>query len=333
MMQRAAVAACPGARRGRCAAPPRRQRGIALLVAILLVALGTILAAAIGYENAMTARRGAATYAFDQALLVQQGAEALAAYGLRAAQRSDPQHTYAAQGWGNPLGPLEIVPGVMLSAQLEDLQGRFNLNNLVREDGTPDPVQVNAFMQLLAMLGLEPKWAGYMVDWIDRDIVPSQPEGAEDSFYMGQSPPYRTPNRYITSESELLALPGFGRDRYMRIAPYVTALPYGTKLNICSASGVVLDAYLGHGDFSSDATGLTGNRANANGCFPAPSDYQAAFEGNTWGQVAPLVQQTSAYFRLGSVISIGSTEFNLYSLLFEDPTGMVRPIMRSFTAD
>ena len=321
------------ARRALHGAPLTHQRGIALLVAILLVALGTILAAAVGYENAMTARRGAATYAFDEALLVQQGAEALAAYGLRAAQRSDPQHTYAAQGWGNPLGPLEIVPGVMLTAQLEDMQGRFNLNNLVREDGTPDPVQLAAFEQLLLMLGLEPKWAGFMVDWIDRDIVPSQPDGAEDSFYMGQSPPYRTPNRYITSESELLALPGFGRDRYVRLAPYVTALPYGTKLNICSASAVVLDAYLGHEDFGSDSTALSGNRANANGCFPTPSEYQAAFQGNTWGRVAPLLQQTSMYFRLGSVIAIGSTEFNLYSLLLQDPTGAVRPIMRSFTAD
>ncbi len=328
------AAACRyGTRRALRGAPLAHQRGIALLVAILLVALGTILAAAIGYENAMTARRGAATYAFDEALLVQQGAEALAAYGLRAAQRSDPQHTYAAQGWGNPLGPLEIVPGVMLTAQVEDMQGRFNLNNLVREDGTPDPVQLAAFEQLLLMLGLEPKWAGFMVDWIDRDIVPSQPDGAEDSFYMGQSPPYRTPNRYITSESELLALPGFGRDRYVRLAPYVTALPYGTKLNICSASAMVLDAYLGHPDFGSDSTALSGNRANANGCFPTPSEYQAAFQGNTWGRVAPLLQQTSMYFRLGSVVAIGSTEFNLYSLLLQDPTGAVRPIMRSFTAD
>ena len=31
---------------------PQRQRGIALLVAILLVAIGTILAAAVGYESA-----------------------------------------------------------------------------------------------------------------------------------------------------------------------------------------------------------------------------------------------------------------------------------------
>ncbi|HWW32699.1 MAG TPA: type II secretion system minor pseudopilin GspK [Steroidobacteraceae bacterium] len=312
---------------------PRAQRGVALLVAILIVALGTILAAAIAYENAMTFRRGAATFAFDQALLVQQGAEALAAYGLRLAQKSDPQHTYASQGWAQPVGPLEVVPGVMLIAQLEDLQGRFNLNNLVRQDGTPDPVQVAAFQQLLAMLGLEPKWADFMVDWIDRNISPVTPDGAKDSVYMGQTPPYRTPNRYITSASELLALPGFGRDRYVALAPYVTALPFGMKLNVCTAKGPVLDAFLGHGDFSSDLDGLAKNRAAAPGCFPKLTDYQAAAEAAVWKNISSKVQMTSSYFRLTSLVTIGSTEFNLYSLLLQDPTGQVRPILRSYTPD
>ena len=323
----------PRGRRAHDCPSPRAQRGIALLVAILLVAFGTILAAAIAYENAMTFRRGAATYAFDQALLVQQGAEALAAYGLRLAQKADPQHTYAAEGWAQPVGPLEVVPGVMLSAQLEDLQGRFNLNNLVRQDGTPDPVAVGAFQQLLAMLGLEPKWAGYMADWIDRDIVPSIPDGAEDSVYMGQTPPYRTPNRYITSASELLALPGFGRDRYVALAPYVTALPYGVKLNVCTASDKVLDAFLGHSDFQSDPDGLAKNRASAGGCFPKLSDYQAAADSATWSKISTKLQMTSSYFRLTSLVTIGSTEFNLYSLLLQDPTGQVRPVLRSYTPD
>jgi general secretion pathway protein K len=312
--------------------PPRRQRGIALLVAILLVALGTIIAAAVAYENATAARRGTATYAFDQALLIAQGAEALAAYGLRQIQQNDPSHTYPAQGWGKPLGPMEVVPGVMLEASLEDLQGRFNLNNLVKSDMKADPVQLQAFIQLLAMSGLETKWAGYIVDWIDADITPSNPDGAEDSVYMGQTPPYRTANRYITSTSELLALPGFGRDRYLKLAPYVTALPYGTPVNICSAPDRVLNAYLGHVDF--DADSLAKNRADAPGCFPTKSDYEAAFaDPKLLAQVRPKTALVSSYFRLTSFITIGSAEFNLYSLLFQDGSGKVRPIQRSFTPD
>ncbi len=42
--------------RGRSAGV-RRQRGVAMMVAILLVAFGTILAAAIGFKSAMAARR------------------------------------------------------------------------------------------------------------------------------------------------------------------------------------------------------------------------------------------------------------------------------------
>src|SRR5260370_28546056 len=120
---------------------------------------------------------------------------------------------------------MEVVPGVMLEASLEDLQGRFNLNNLVKSDMKPDPVQVQAFIQLLAMSGLETKWAGYVVDWIDADITPSNPDGAEDSVYMGQTPPYPTAKRYITSTSELLALPGLSRDRHLHLPPYAPPLP------------------------------------------------------------------------------------------------------------
>jgi general secretion pathway protein K len=318
-------------------APRQAQRGIALIVAILLVALGTILASAIAYENAMTARRGSGTYAFDESILIAQGAEALAAYGIRQFFQSDPSHVYIGQGWDKPVGPMEVTPGVMLEASLEDLQGRFNLNNLVRNDGTPDPTNVAAFTKLLELVGLETKWAPMVVDWIDTDIVPQSIDGAEDSVYMGQAPPYRTANRYITSSSELLALPGFGRDRYLALAPYVTALPYKTTINVCTARDKVLDAFLAPGqtDFSSTSGQLDKNRAQGStGCFPTPANYQAAFsDPKQWTAVQNKFGQTSTYFRLTSFITIGGAEFNLYSLLYRDATGAVRPIQRSFTPD
>ncbi len=322
-------------RQHRCS-PPQAQRGVALIVAILLVALGTIIAATVAYQNAMTARRGTGTYAFDESLMVAQGAEALAAYGIRQFFQSDPNHVYLGQGWDKPVGPLEVVPGVMLEASLEDMQGRFNLNNLVNKDGTPDPVYVAAFTKLLEMLGLETKWTPMLVDWIDADIVPQNIDGAEDSVYMGQTPPYRAPNRYITSTTELLALPGFGRDRYLALAPYLAALPKDTKINVCTAKDKVLDAFLAAGqtDFSSTPGQLEKNRAGTTGCFPTLNNFQAAFSNpKAWGAVQAKFGQNSVYFRLTSFITIGSAEFNLYSLLYRDTTGAVRPIQRSFTPD
>jgi len=224
----------------------------------------------------------------------------------------------------------------MLEASLEDMQGRLNLNNLVNKDGTPDPVYVAAFTKLLELVGLETKWAPMMVDWIDADIVPQNTDGAEDSVYMGQTPPYRTANRYITSTTELLALPGFGRDRYLALAPYIAALPKDTPVNLCTVKDKVLDAFLPQGqtEFSSTQGQLEKNRTGSPGCFPTLDNYRAAFrDPKAWANVQGKLGQNSTYFRLTSFVTIGGAEFNLYSLLYRDATGAVRPIQRSFTPD
>jgi general secretion pathway protein K len=323
-------------RRRSLATPPSRQRGIALLVAILLVAMGTIIAAGVAYENAKTARYGAATFAFDQSILVGQAAESLAAWGLQevAHANNNADHSiYIGQGWDKPVGPVEVVPDVMLTASLEDMQGRFNLNSLVKQDGTPDQVAIAAFQQLLNSLGIEPKWAGYIVDWIDPDIVPSNPDGAEDSVYLGQAPPYRTPNMYITSTTELLALPGFGKDRYKLLSPFITALPTDAKINVCTAPGHVLDAFIpGRQEFGRDEQALAKERQSAGGCFPKLTDYQAAF-GSAKQFPQGYFAMNSPYFKLTSFITIGTTEFNLYSLLYQEPSGKARAILRSYTPD
>jgi general secretion pathway protein K len=313
-----------------------------LLVAILLVALGTIIAVAVAYDNAMTARRGAATLSFDEAILIGQGAEALAAYGIQASWQQDKNNVFASQPWAMPVGPLEIVPGVMLDASIEDLSGRFNLNSLLKEDTTGtlvvDPVAQAALVNLLEKAGIESKWAGYIIDWIDPDIAPQTPDGAEDTVYMGQTPPYLTANQYITSTTELLALPGFGRDRYNKIAPYITALPPDAKVNVCTAPGEVLDMFLAPGrqDWGGqNADQLLKNRQGASGCFPQiTKDYQPTFDGANFAKASQEFAQTSKYFRLTSHITIGTTEFNLYSLLYrEDSNGTVRAIQRSYSPD
>jgi general secretion pathway protein K len=311
-----------------------RQRGIALLLAILLVAIATILAASIGYGSAMSARRGAAAIAFDEGLLVAQAAEALAAYGLREDLRAGADYDYPGEQWAKPVGPIEIAPGVELEASLEDVQGRFNLNSLVGPNGVTDAESVLIFQRLLEFVGLEPKWAGLMADWIDSDQQPGFPDGAEDSFYTTQNPPYRTPNELITSTSELLALPGFGRERYLKIAPYVTALPQDATINICSASGYLLDAMIeGRQEFQSDPARLATARKSA--CFPKLTDYLASFSGDQTGfnKIKGRLSQNSHYFRLTSIVSIGTAQFALYSLLLRDPSGQVRPIQRSFVSE
>jgi general secretion pathway protein K len=329
----------------------RQQRGVALLVAILLVALGTIIAAAMAYSNAMTARRAAATFGFDQALLVAEGGEALAAYGLTQQLKMNSPYIGPGQAWSQPLPPTEVAPGVTLEASMEDLQGRFNINNLVNNDGeTPNPTAIAVFQRLLQRLDMDSKWAYYVVDWIDQDSTPKSPDGAEDSVYMEMDPPYRTPNLPVTSTSELMALPGFTRADFDKLAPHIVALPIGTKVNICSADPYVLDALTGVEQFSEiDPEQFAKDRQAANGCFPPFNTFKVSTANVTGGtgslgsttptpngtqQTTPqdLISQTSTWFRLSSFVTVGSSEFSVYTVLFQDTTG-VRPMMRSFTPD
>ena len=315
--------------------PPalRRQRGVALITAILLVALATILAATIGYENAMSARRGSATFAFDQSLQVAMAAEAIGAYALRESRKLNASTTYPGQPWSTPYGPVDLIPGVTLEAWLEDAQGRFNLNNLVNPDGSTNPAAVQIFENLLANLGLESKWAPMMADWIDSDTVPNNPDGAEDSVYLSQMPPYRAANMIINSASEILALPGFGRDRYLKLAPFITALPQGIGINLCSAPIEVLNALGAPGTANfTDPQSLAQSRQD--GCFPAVSDLNKAITDNAARTAADsMVGTLSNFFTLTSIVTIGSTQFALYSLLHQEGDLRVRPIQRSFTAD
>jgi general secretion pathway protein K len=315
----------------------RRQRGVAMMVAILLVAFGTILAAAIGFKAAMAARRSTATMAMDQSLLIAEAAEALAAYALREDYKSGGQkQTHPAQSWAQPLGPVEVVPGVVLEAYVEDASSRFNLNSLIDANNAVDPVALQKLESLMEQAGVEPKFAAIIADWIDPDTQPIN-GGAEDSVYAAQTPPYRAANTLITSPSELLAMPEFGRERYVKLLPYVTALPRDAKINVCSASGLLLDAMVdpSHKNFSRLDPKEFAKQREA-GCFPMLDVYSAEYGGQAsqdWAAVKDRVSEVSSYFRVTSIVTIGSAEFTLYSLLWRDTQGTSHVLMRTYSPD
>jgi general secretion pathway protein K len=321
--------ACDPGSAGRRQRGAQQQCGIALITAIILVAIAAVLATAIGFASAMSARRASTVFGADQSLLAGEGAEAMAAYVLK-------QFTTGSgslspdQAWAQPYGPFALDEGVTLEfAQIEDQQGKFNINNLAWH-GATDPNWEQLFEQLLEQLGLETKWAGIVADWVDADNTPNNPDGAEDSVYLSQTPPYRAANQPVSSISELLALPGFGRDRYDLLKPYITALPPGTTINLCTASGKLLDALIGKNgsDYGGASSVLADKRQNG-GCFPTRAVFEASVGNKDLGILAGKYDTTSSYFRLRSVITIGTAHFTLYSLLYSSG-GQIRPILRTF---
>ena len=313
-----------------------RQRGIALLVAIVIFAFATIVAAAVTYNKAMTARRAAATFALEQALQAGMAAEALA--GIALEKDGDEQKTDTTQDWAQEQPPLEIEgTGIWIQAKLEDMAGRFNLNSVIKWEPTqnkfiPDNHQLEIFRTLLGNLDIDLRYADLLVDWIDPDNMPTGSGGGEDTLYMSQVPPYRPPNTFITHISELLALPGFGRENYKKIAPYVTALPNDEKLNLCTASGLVLDA--SRNNNQSEFAGVNLEAQREKGCFPVKTVFSGVIgDPALKNEVDARIEEKSSWFRLRTNIRIGTAEFVLYSVLYREANHKVRTVQRSFGSE
>ncbi len=329
---------------------PRGEQGVALIIALILVALAAILATKLTFDGFLERRRAIGVLAAEQALHFGMGAEALAADALAQDMQNSPTLTVLTSPWAQPTQPLPITPQDdpegepigTLQGELEDMQGRFNLNNLgLLTPGTgpqgsstattQDPEALAQFQRLLVLVGLEPKWALMARDWIDADDIPGNPDGAEDQVYTSQTPPYRTGNWPMLSPSELMNLPGFGADRYRKIAPYVTALPTltgrPTQINICTAPAPVLESLADNlsGEYSAEA--LANGRKS--GCFP-PVDGFTNILGKSAGTLRGRYGTNSLFFRLTTRVTLGTTEFTLYSLLYRGNGGKITPLLRSF---
>ena len=216
-----------------------RQRGVALITAVLIVALATILAINVTFRGMVDQRRSATLFALDTAYEVALGAEAWAADFLRKdAQESQTDHL--GETWAKPLPPLPVGEGIgVVEGRLEDMQGRFNINSLVVPDRRHHESRCRQAARATSRhaVEIEPSWATAIADWIDSDVNPGFPDGAEDSAYTGEDPPHLAANMPITRVSELMVLPGFGVERFRKLQPFISALPVDAKLNVCTAPG------------------------------------------------------------------------------------------------
>jgi general secretion pathway protein K len=303
--------------------PSQHQRGVAVLTAMLVVTIGTIIAVNLMWTSTLDQRRTATALANDQGMMYALGAEAWAADILRLDLVESPDADHLGELWATEIPPLPVEGGFVIG-RLEDLQGRFNLNNLVLDTGEEDEVMREQFERLLTLLEIDPLLAGAVVDWLDPDTDTRFPNGGEDDTYADSDPQYRTPNTMITSPTEVLAVAGFDGESYTRLAPYITALPRGTTLNVNTASDVLLASLSDDIDLSLAAS-LIDERAGAD--FVNIED---SFQGIVSEDMLPRIAGISDHFLLVGTVQIGVTVLTMRSVLQRNSSGLTRALFRSF---
>lgn len=299
------------------------QTGVALVTALLVTAIATVTAVSMAARQQLDLRRTANVLDTDQAYLFALGVESWAQQIL-IRDRKDSDIDHLKEDWATILPPI-AVEGALLSGSIEDLQGRFNLNNLI-QNGAASEKDIQQFKRLLQALGLDTRIALAIVDWMDTDEELSFPDGAEDNEYLGGIPPYRTPNRPMASPSELLRVQGVDRKTYETLAPHVTALPMRTTINVNTATAPVLMSLL-EGMSQSEAEQLIearGDEGYKNIDAFMNQDVLKEKKENIGG-----ISVASNFFMVSANVRLERAQTRLFSLLSRNSDASAQVVMRA----
>ncbi|MGN6667637.1 MAG: type II secretion system minor pseudopilin GspK [Trinickia sp.] len=152
---------------------PRRQRGAAIISALLVVSLSAILVAGVLWRQQVQIRRIQNQRLMSQALWVARGAIDWTRLILRSEADTAPTVTYLGGVWAVPIAKTRLseflgktdqadaaqTEQTYLSGSIEDAQSKFNLRNLASVPAPGmlqvDPQETAIFARLLTLVGLD----------------------------------------------------------------------------------------------------------------------------------------------------------------------------------
>ncbi len=212
-----------------------RAQGAALIIALLLTALGAAVAAQLIQPLAgwlareYTSRDTQASYTL---------ADAAATWSLTVLTGDARVSTIDHYGelWAIALPPTQVEGGT-IEGRITDLQTRFNLNSLA-PNGVRSEANVAVARSLFARAGVPASLVDRLTEALDKDEVTAT--GQSESQVYGAV----LRNAKIDTLADLLDIGGFSHSKLDALAPWVTVLPEASTININTASYDLLAAAL-----------------------------------------------------------------------------------------
>ncbi|VAW69479.1 General secretion pathway protein K [hydrothermal vent metagenome] len=304
---------------------PHSQHGVALITALLVVSLATILAVSLVSHLYYDIRRTENILRLDQARLYNANALEFGMSLLRQDRIQNNEYdTLLEYSINNEQAyPVE---GGQVFAKITEQQGCFNLNNLSKtaaELAKNRSLYTRLLNSLSIDVALQSTLVDSLVDWLDADDI-SEPQGAEFDYYIGLDIPYRTANTLMYSPSELRLVKGYSADVIERLGQHVCALPaINTGININTASAEVLDSIEGLSKqgarIVNDRDG-TANTQDDDSPFIKIEDFTAYVKSSLKvNNLNPKgLQIYSEYFLLESGTQLGAGDIRQYNLIYRN---------------
>jgi general secretion pathway protein K len=248
--------------------PRVRQRGVAVVTALLLTTLAVAIVTSLFWQQQVQVRSMENQRLQLQTKWILRGALDFTIMILRA-DRS--QFTSLDQPWATPLAETRLdqyiererVEGesfnATLSGNITDACARYNLRGLA-ENGVVETQQMLVFERLLRNLQLDPSLARRAAIFVasgqplDPAAMPSNQNGNQGQVQNpgaggAQAAPVPVPRGgangtpiRLMEVDDLLAVPGFNPAVIERLRPFVVVLPVKTEVNVNTAPAEVLAA-------------------------------------------------------------------------------------------
>lgn len=226
-------------------APRRHQRGAAVLMALFVATLATLIVSGLFWSQFVLLRTIENQQLVTQSRLLLRGALDWARAILRDDQGrtqtdnlDEPWATGLAETRLDQLGETSALAALAtMSGAIEDAQGRLNLRNLVRSDFDIDEYERDSLRKLCGMLGL-PEAIADLVALHMREAL--APRVAEEGRRAGESGKPR-PIPLVLPE-DLLGVQGIDPAHALKLAPYVVVLDTPTPVNLNTAREEVIAA-------------------------------------------------------------------------------------------
>jgi general secretion pathway protein K len=287
------------------------------------------------YRHQIDVSQATSSLHSDQALLLAISGENWAR-DLLSDRLDDMDVDHFKEDWAQAI-PMMPVDGGELRGCIADLQSKINLNNFARYNAQTLKTEMNnnitghaeVWLNLLQLLELpaDPARIATIIDWLDKDSSTINSWGAEQADYDSMRPPRVPANSMVSDISELAAISGYEVYEVQRLAPWLTALPVATTININTAADELLMALGGNVDEQFKQFVADGRPFATLGEFHQDiSDaLQISLPDATARWPSSLVDIKSHYFELYMQVTLGEARIEVKSIM--DRNGRNEPVI------
>ncbi|NJQ20038.1 type II secretion system minor pseudopilin GspK [Pantoea sp. LS15] len=214
----------------------RKQKGVALLVVLILLVMMSALAAKISQQFCRNLQKTHYQVSQQQLRWAMQAQEKVVKDRLQADASGESKALTLEGDWHQPLETRGEDYTVV--SQVEDAQDCFNVNNLLAAEKiaqgqnvpvTPEKSRKELIVeQLLTESGLSHSAAEevyqQLVDYLDGDTTTAK-EGTETDTWAGVVPARQPANQMMRTIAEITLLPAFPATAYPKVSKLLCALP------------------------------------------------------------------------------------------------------------